>query len=303
VNDEFVYEHSLTHMLVAPTAESVTMNTLTNMSEPLRSRAANVTFLRRPARFPSGRVLVLLHGIGSNAESFGALIQALSTPIDVIAWNAPGYGGSDALTNMSPRPSDYAAILEQLLDALQLRSVVIAGHSLGALFAARFAATYPDRVSALALISPALGYRVKSGEPLPPVLQERIDEIRKIGPVAFGAKRAPRLVYDPDHRPQVVAAVEKAMSLVDVEGYIQAAHALGAGDLLADAACVSAPALVAVGAQDVITPPQNARRAHQALPGACIYREIEAAGHAVPQELPQTVADLVGEFVERHANV
>jgi pimeloyl-ACP methyl ester carboxylesterase len=247
-------------------------------------------------------VLVLLHGIGSNAQSFGALMQALSRSIDVLAWNAPGYGDSDALAIMSPRPRDYAAVLEQLLDALHLRSVALAGHSLGALFAASFAAAYPERVSALALISPALGYRVKSGEPLPPAVQQRIDEVREIGPVAFSAKRAPRLVYDPEHRPQVVAAVEKAMSAVDVEGYMQAAHALGAGDLLADAARICAPALVAVGAQDVVTPPQNARRAHQALSGACIYREIEAAGHAVPQELPQTVANLIGEFVERHAH-
>jgi pimeloyl-ACP methyl ester carboxylesterase len=298
MNVRFIFEHTP----VAPTAETVPMKTLAKMYELARLRAANVAFLRRPARSASAPALVLLHGIGSNAESFGALMQALSASIDVIAWNAPGYGESDALTITSPRPRDYAAVLEQLLDALHLRAVVLAGHSIGALFAASFSAAYPDRVSALALISPALGYRVKSGDPLPPPVQKRIDEIRKIGPVAFGAKRAPRLVYDPEHRPQVVAAVEKAMSLVDVEGYIQAAHALGAGDLLADAARVYAPALVAVGAQDVVTPPQNARRAHQALSGACIYREIEAAGHAVPQELPQTVANLVGEFVERNAH-
>jgi len=229
-------------------------------------------------------------------------MQALPATIDVIAWNAPGYSDSDALTITSPQPHDYAAALAKLLDALDLRSIVLAGHSLGALFAASFAAGYPDRVSALALISPAIGYQVKPGGPLPRAVQERIDEIRKIGPLAFGAKRAPRLVHDPEHRPQVVAAVEKAMSSVDTEGYVQAAHALGAGDLLADAARIFAPALVAVGAQDVVTPPQNARRAHQALSGACIYREFEAAGHAVPQELPQTVADLLGKFVERHAH-
>jgi pimeloyl-ACP methyl ester carboxylesterase len=246
-------------------------------------------------------VLVLLHGIGSNARSFGALMQALPASIDVFAWNTPGYGGSDALAIRSPQPGDYAAVLAQLLDVLQLRSIVLAGHSLGALFAASFAAAHPDRVSAVALISPALGYRVKPGAPLPAAVQERIDEIRTLGPSAFAAKRASRLVYDAEHKPQVVAAVEEAMSSVDTEGYIQAVHALGAGDLLADAARVCVPALVAVGARDVVTPPENARRAQQALAGASMYREIEAAGHALPQELPQTVADLLGDFVEQHA--
>ncbi|HEX2492263.1 MAG TPA: alpha/beta fold hydrolase, partial [Steroidobacter sp.] len=223
-----------------------------------RSRAANVSFLRRPPLSRSPRALVLLHGIGSNAQSFAALMRDLPASIDVIAWDAPGYGHSDALSIVAPQPRDYAAILAQLLDALDLRSVVLAGHSLGALFATSFAADHPDRVSALALISPALGYGVKPDEPLPPAVQGRIDEIRKIGPLAFGAKRAPRLVHRPEHRPEVLAAVEKAMSSVDTEGYIQAVRALGTGDLLADAARVFAPSLVAVGAQDVVTPPQNA---------------------------------------------
>jgi pimeloyl-ACP methyl ester carboxylesterase len=229
-------------------------------------------------------------------------MQLLPASLDVIAWNAPGYGDSNALTTSTPQPRDYAAALARLLDALSLRSIVLAGHSLGALFATSFAADYPDRISALALISPALGYRVASPEPLPAAVQARIDEIRSLGPLAFARKRAPRLVYDPGRRPHVVAAVEKAMSSVDPEGYIQAARALGAGDLITDAARVFVPALVAVGAQDVVTPPDNARRAHQALSGQSSYREIEAAGHAVPQELPQAVADLIGELVERHAH-
>src|SRR5204862_271244 len=86
------------------------------------------------------------------------------------------------------------------------------------------------------------------------------------------------------HRPEVLAAVEKAMSSVDTRAYTQAARALGAGDLLSDAARVVVPALVAVGAQDLVTPPHNARRAQQAFSGACIYSEVEAAGQAFYSE-------------------
>jgi pimeloyl-ACP methyl ester carboxylesterase len=288
--------------VAAITPSSSAKSTLTNMGGLARSRAANVVFLRRPSDLRSAPALVLLHGIGSNAQSFAALMQTLPASIDVIAWNAPGYDASDPLTIASPHPRDYAAVLAQLLDALHLRSIVLAGHSLGALFAASFAAWYPDRVSAQALISPALGYRVEPGAPLPRAVQERIDEIRTLGPPAFSAKRASRLVHDPEHRPQVVAAVERAMSSVHTDGYIQAVRALGAGDLLSDAARIKAPALVAVGARDVITPPENARRAHRALGSACAYHQIEDAGHALPQEFPQTVAALLAELVEEHAH-
>ena len=110
---------------------------------------------------------MLLHGIGSNAGSFEPLINALPDTLDVIAWNAPGYGNSTPLTTAAPAPRDYARALAGLLDALGLRKIALAGHSLGALFAGSFAALYPERVAGLALLSPALGYRVPPDGVLP----------------------------------------------------------------------------------------------------------------------------------------
>ncbi len=247
--------------------------------------------------------LVLLHGIGSNGDSFLPLIDALPAARDCIAWTAPGYGASAALAPATPTPRDYADALLRFLDALNLSRVVLLGHSLGCLFAARFAAAHPARVAALVLLSPALGYRVAPGAALPPAVQARIDELNAMGPQAFAAKRAARLVHDVTGKPQVVAAVERAMAAVNPAGYAQAVQALGAGDLLADAALVAAPALVAVGAQDVITPPDGARAAAAALPHAAGCHLIPAAGHALPQEAPQAVADLVARFIEEHAHV
>ncbi|SRR5579884_1603909 len=42
-----------------------------------------------------GRPLVLLHGIGSSARSRRHQLTGLSDAFSVIAWDAPGYGGSD----------------------------------------------------------------------------------------------------------------------------------------------------------------------------------------------------------------
>ena len=267
-----------------------------------RGAAAGIGYLRRAGH---GEVppLVLLHGIGSNEQSFVPLIDALPPTLDRIAWTAPGYGSSQALKAIAPTPHDYADALLKFLDALKLSRVVLLGHSLGCLFAASFAAAHPERIAALVLLSPALGYRVAPGAALPPTVQARIDEIEALGPKAFAAKRAARLVYDVTGKPQVVAAVERAMAAVNCGGYAQAVHALGAGDLLADAAHVSAPALVAVGAEDVITPPDRAHAADTALPQAAGCRVIPAAGHALPQEAPQVVADLVVRFIEEHAHV
>jgi pimeloyl-ACP methyl ester carboxylesterase len=268
------------------------------IAPPLQSAASGIGFLRRAGhggRYP----ILLLHGIGSNASSFVPVMTALPAAIDVIAWNAPGYAASLPLADMSPAPRDYAAALLRLLDAIGLTQVVLCGHSLGALFAGSFAAHYPDRVAALALMSPALGYRIQPGEPLPPTVQSRIDEIESIDLATFAAKRAARLVHAPERKPQVLDAVRAAMTALNPPGYVRAVRALGAGDLLADAAAITAPTLVAVGAEDVITPPANARSLYAVLPHAVAFHEIADAGHALPQEDAAAVAGVLTQLMER----
>jgi pimeloyl-ACP methyl ester carboxylesterase len=261
-----------------------------------RSHARGIHYVRRTGNGAT-RPLVLLHGIGSNAGSFAALLTALPETIDAIAWDAPGYGQSEPLPIAMPSPRDYADTLAKFLDTLGMASVALAGHSLGALFAASFAKHYPDRVSALALISPALGYGVVPGAALPDGVQSRIDEIRELGPAAFAKKRAARLVGDPQARPEIVAAVQQAMGSVNPDGYVQAVYALGAGQLLSDAASITAPSIVAVGTLDQITPPKNARAAHAALANAIGYHEVTGAGHALPQEEPAALAHILAETI------
>jgi pimeloyl-ACP methyl ester carboxylesterase len=277
------------------------LTTHADITPLVRGRAAEIGYLRRAGR-GKARTLLLLHGIGSNAGSFSALMAALPPSIDAIAWDAPGYGDSRPLALPSPTPRDYADSVKALLDALGVRRATVGGHSLGALFAASFAAHCSEKVAALALLSPANGYRVAPGAALPPAVQARIDEIYELGPVAFAAKRAPRLVGDPAANPQIVAAVEKAMAAVHPGAYAQAVLALGAGDLISDLAQISAPALVGVGTKDVITPPDNAQRAHDHLRNSVGFHLISGAGHALPQEEPTAVAQLLTRLVEEHAD-
>lgn len=272
------------------------MTTLADIARATPGSAAGMDFLRRAG---TGRHLVLLHGIGSRADSFAPLIEAMPGDLDIVAWNAPGYGHSRPLAKTAPTPRDYAGALANLIDELGIERVVLAGHSLGCLFAASFAVHYPARVVGLALLSPALGYKVAAGAELPANVQARIDEIESLGPAAFAATRAARLLHDADAHPQLLAAVREAMAAVNPAGYAQAVRALGAGDLIGDASQIVAPTIVAVGAQDVVTPPANARALHAALPHAVDYREIPNAGHALPQQDPTAVAAVLTQLIER----
>jgi pimeloyl-ACP methyl ester carboxylesterase len=238
---------------------------------------------------------VLLHGIGSDAETWLPMISALPANTDVIAWDAPGYGSSDPLPESAPAPIHYAERLARFLDTLGIARITLGGHSLGCLFAARFALLHPARVTALALFSPALGYGVPPEDPLPAAQQARIDDLTQLGATAFAANRAPRLIHQPEQKPEILAGVRRAMGAVRMPGYAQAVRALAAGRLLADAIRLKVPTLVAVGAQDVVTPPANARSLHAALGRKLALEIIADAGHALPQEAPVRVAQLITE--------
>lgn len=255
----------------------------------VQNSAAQIAYLERAG---DGPVLVLLHGIGSNAASFTPLLAELPPSWRILAWNAPGYGGSAPLAKEWPQAQDYAAALEAFLDEIGLKRCALLGHSLGALMAASFAAGRADRVSHLTLAAPALGHGVAPGEALSAPAQARIDDLEELGATAFADARAPRLVHQPDSNPATVDLVKAAMSQVSMPGYGQAARMLASARLLDDAERLWVPTDVIVGAEDIVTPPNGARRVHAALHGPARgkFTELPGLGHALYQQDPARFA-------------
>lgn len=240
--------------------------------------------------------VICLHGIGSAAESWSLLAEALDETFSIFAWDMPGYGASDDLTILDPRTDSYATALSMMLDAAEIPRAIIVGHSLGALIAGRFAAKWPERTAGLALLSPALGYHVQPGQALPANVQARIDDLERLGPEQFAASRAANLVYRPTDNPKLVEQIQKAMASVRQPGYGNAVHILAGGDLVADARIVSAPTIVITGTNDIVTPASGARLVHGNLRQAAGYVEIQHAGHALPQQAPDQTARTLQVF-------
>ena len=250
---------------------------------------------------PSAPVLMLLHGIGSAARSFQDQVAALSDRFHVIAWDAPGYGGSSRLAKPHPDAGDYAQALVRFLDALGIRQCHLLGHSLGCLMAARFTAEHPERVLSLTLSSIAGGHGAMPVEEREKLLQQRLGDVASIGPRAMAEKRGPRLL-GPEATPEMIARVIDTMGSVDPEGYAQAARMLSTGDAKADIARLPAGLKLQIiyGDADVITPPARNLDIAALRPDAPIT-VIPAAGHALYLEKPALFNAAVANFAAKAA--
>lgn len=100
----------------------------------------------------SGSPLVYLHSANgvSPADPF---LQALAEHYSVYAPVAPGYNDLDELRQMRT-VHDVVLHYDDVCQVLGLESFVMAGQSFGGMFAAEFAAHYPNRVASLALLAP-----------------------------------------------------------------------------------------------------------------------------------------------------
>jgi pimeloyl-ACP methyl ester carboxylesterase len=243
----------------------------------------------------AGPAIVCLHGIGSGAASWLKVAMLLAPQARVIAWDAPGYGTSTPLAPVAPSAADYAERLHALLDALDIQSCVLVGHSLGALTAAsaaRDGSALASRIRRLVLISPAAGYGAPSrAEARAKVRTERLATLDELGIAGMAAKRAGRLVSDTASE-LARQWVRWNMARLNDGGYRQAVELLCHGDLIADLP-PAMPARVACGTLDVVTTPEAC--ADVARGCGVTLEPIEGAGHASYVERPEPVAALLRE--------
>ncbi|MEU8202618.1 alpha/beta hydrolase [Streptosporangium sp. NPDC049046] len=264
--------------------------------------------VRSTPRGPS-ETAVYVHGLAGSATNWTDLMDELSETVTGHALDLPGAGYSPAPPGADYSVDAHARTVAALIERLSSAPVHLFGNSLGGAVSVRVAATRPDLVRSLTLISPALPDLLPRYAPA----RVALSTVPRIGEWAasrltllpaerrLGATLA--LCYADTGRihPERLREAAEELRRRDglpyaVEAMINSARGIvaeyfrrGETNLWRQAAQVSAPTLVVHGRHDRLVNPRMAARAVRTFPRVRLVL-LPDAGHVAQMEFPERVA-------------
>ncbi len=236
---------------------------------------------------PRGGIpLVFLHGWLADAGAWSAVTRRLAKRHRTIALDLRGFGASNAAPGPY-RVETLADDLGALIAALDLDPLVAIGHSMGAAIAQRFAIDRPEAIEGLVLIAPVPA----SGMALTPSALHMFREVT--GDAAKAAAWLRKLTYR-EPPSDVVALMRRGAAAVRSDVALENLASWTTLDFADDVATIDTPTLVLAPAFDR---PQLARERVADLIAGSRFDIIAEAGHYVPLERPEAVADAIERFV------
>ena len=245
-----------------------------------------------------GDPLLLVMGTSGAIGLWGELVARLSGHYRVIAYDNRGLGGSErgeGAISVASLAEDASALLE----ALEVPQAHVMGWSLGSAIAQELALAHPEQVASAVMYATwarADGFQraVLSALRLPYAVRDMESALAVAG-IAF----SPQLLDHPD-LPQMLGAMLPAFPQDDAQMQVTVEQwdADLAHDSLDRLGGITAPTLVLVGEQDLLTPPWQAKKVADAIPGAQ-YELVTGPGssHGMHIERPDDLLRIVLAFL------
>jgi pimeloyl-ACP methyl ester carboxylesterase len=278
----------------------------------VRLDGSEIYVRRTPSTSPDAEPAVYVHGLGGSSTNWTDLSALLAGHLDATAIDLPGSGRSDPAVRYSI--AAFADRVSRWIEHADRGPVHLVGNSLGGTITVKVAATRPDLVRTLTLISPALPFlnprRSLQARVLPLLALPRGERLARWVMISTPPERMARQVIEACFAdPGVVAeqrfqeAIEEIRLRYSLEHYIGAylrtmrglvrgflrAYLPGDGSLWRTAAAVRAPTLVIGGRQDRLVDIRVAPQTAWAIPDSRLLM-LDGVGHVAHMEAPRLVA-------------
>lgn len=239
----------------------------------------------------TGPAVILGHGFLMDRSMFDHQVAALREDWRVITWDARGHGR----TEFDGKPFSYWDLADDLmgvLDHLGIEHAIVGGMSQGGFSALRAALRYPDRVSALILISTQAGPEDQESAQLYQMMLEAWAEQGPTDELAHAA--AGIIIGDPV---EMLHWIPKWKAR-NKNGIVEPGRCLlTRDDITQQVTAISCPAMMIHGLQDAAIGLDKAQQLRVLLPGFQQMAIVDGAGHAVNLTHPDVSNRAIREFL------
>ncbi len=201
----------------------------------------------------TGEAVVLIHGVGLNADVWEPQIEELAKNHRVIALDMLGHGES-ALAEGAVTLSTYVEQLEALLNGLGIAAANIIGHSMGGLVALGFALEHPKRAMRLAVLNSVYKRTAERRA----AVELRARELAACGTVGNVEEPLERWFGPRDKQPAIADQVRQALQVANPKGYATAYSVFAASDeaFIGQLQNLAIPVVFATGSEDGNSSPE-----------------------------------------------
>ncbi len=241
---------------------------------------------------PAGTPVIFLHGVTDSWRSFEHVLPLLPPSMRAIAITQRGHGGSSR-PDSGYRYRDFADDVAAFMDALEIRSAVIVGHSMGGLVAQRFAIDHPARTRGLVLLGTFA--TVKGHPEVQAMWDQTLAAMTDPVDPAFVRGFQESTLAKPIPPAQLDAFVGESLKVparvwqATFRGFLD-------DDFSGELARVTTPALIVWGDHDAFADRGSRDRLAAALRASTVLDYV-GYGHAMHWENPARVAEDVAWFV------
>lgn len=254
----------------------------------------------RVSGVPGAQAVVFAHGFGCDQHMWRLVAPHFEDAFTVVTFDHVGAGGSDASAYDPVRHGSlqgYADDVLAIVRELDLRDVVLVGHSVSAMVAVLAAVAEPDRLAKLVLVAPSPRYVDDDGYTggfTEADVAELLDSLDS-NYLGWSSTMAPVIMGNPD-RPELGAELTASFCRADPEIARRFARVTFLSDNRADLAGVTTPTLVLQCTDDVIAPVSVGEHVRDAIPGAQMVL-LDATGHCPHLSAPEATTAAIAAFL------
>ena len=249
----------------------------------------------------TGRVgrtpVLMIQGLGASKNAWNLQRIAMATRFRIISFDNRGAGRSDKPTEpftLEQMADDAIAVL----DAAGIETAHVVGASMGGVISQIVAVKHPQRVRSLTLVCTACRNHPWRQE----LLQSWAKTAEEKGMIEVG-KEAAQWVMSPRSFRRLVPAftwMGPLAALRPRHSFVSQIHAIldTREDLVDQLSTITAPTMVIVGNQDILTPRGDSEEIAERIPNAELV-VISGAAHGLMMEHSSTFNKILIEFLQR----